>query len=88
MAKEKDKPSESWIWDTACSIRDAKDAPKHEGYNCPLKLTKRSCISPNNEISVIAVENVFGKNALQLDETDSMLVGLFLRPRPQGSGPT
>jgi hypothetical protein len=26
---EQDKSIESWIWDAACSIRGAKDAPKY-----------------------------------------------------------
>jgi type I restriction enzyme M protein len=25
-----EKSLESWIWDAACPIRDAKDAPKYE----------------------------------------------------------
>jgi type I restriction enzyme M protein len=28
----KDKSLESWIWDAACSIRGAKDAPKYKDY--------------------------------------------------------
>jgi type I restriction enzyme M protein len=27
-----DKSLESWIWDAACSIRGAKDAPKFKDY--------------------------------------------------------
>ncbi len=27
------KSLESWIWDAACSIRGAKDAPKFKDYN-------------------------------------------------------
>lgn len=27
------KSLESWIWDAACSIRGAKDAPKYKDYN-------------------------------------------------------
>ena len=26
-------PNQSWIWDAACSIRGAKDAPKYEDYS-------------------------------------------------------
>ena len=29
-ATTKDKSLESWIWDAACSIRGAKDAPKYK----------------------------------------------------------
>ena len=43
MAKEKDKSLESWIWDAACSIRGAKDAPKYKDYILPLIFTKRLC---------------------------------------------
>lgn len=35
------KSLESWIWDAACSIRGAKDAPKYKGYILPLIFTKR-----------------------------------------------
>jgi type I restriction enzyme M protein len=36
MAKEKNKSLESSIWDAACSIRGAKDAPKYKDYILPL----------------------------------------------------
>lgn len=36
-----DKSLESWIWDAACSIRGAKDAPKYKDYILPLIFTKR-----------------------------------------------
>lgn len=35
------KSLESWIWDAACSIRGAKDAPKYKDYILPLIFTKR-----------------------------------------------
>lgn len=35
------KSLESWIWDAACSIRGAKDAPKYKDYILPLVFTKR-----------------------------------------------
>ena len=41
MTKENDKSLESWIWDAACSIRGAKDAPKFKDYILPLIFTKR-----------------------------------------------
>ena len=31
-----DKSLESWIWDAACSIRGAKDAPKYKEFILPL----------------------------------------------------
>ena len=36
-----DKSLESWIWDAACSIRGAKDAPKYKDYILPLIFAKR-----------------------------------------------
>ena len=36
MANGNDKSLESWIWDAACSIRGAKDAPKFKDYILPL----------------------------------------------------
>jgi len=38
---ENGKSLESWIWDAACSIRGAKDAPKYKEYILPLIFTKR-----------------------------------------------
>src|SRR5689334_21924885 len=40
---EKDKSLEQWIWDAACSIRGAQDAPKYKEYILPLIFTKRLC---------------------------------------------
>jgi len=38
---EKEKSLETWIWDAACSIRVAKDAPKYKDFILPLIFTKR-----------------------------------------------
>lgn len=32
MKNNNDKSLESWIWDAACSIRGAKDAPKFKDF--------------------------------------------------------
>ena len=52
----KDKSLESWIWDAACSIRGAKDAPKYKDYNLPLVFAKRLCDVFDDELDRIAVE--------------------------------
>ena len=46
-ANEKDKSLEPWIWNAACSIRGARDAPKYKDYILPLIFTKRllTCFS-------------------------------------------
>ncbi|MBS1663816.1 MAG: SAM-dependent DNA methyltransferase [Bacteroidetes bacterium] len=40
---EKEKSMESWIWDAACSLRGASDAPKYKDYILPLIFFKRFC---------------------------------------------
>ena len=48
---------ESWIWDAACSIRGAKDAPKYKDYILPLIFTKRLCDVFDDELNRIAQEH-------------------------------
>ena len=43
MPDTPDKSLESWIWDAACSIRGAKDAPKYKEFILPLIFAKRLC---------------------------------------------
>ena len=52
--KNNDKSLESWIWDAACSIRGAKDAPKYKEFILPLFFTKRLCDVFDDEITRIA----------------------------------
>jgi type I restriction enzyme M protein len=47
------KSLESWIWDAACSIRGAKDAPKYKDYILPLIFTKRLCDVFDDELNRI-----------------------------------
>jgi hypothetical protein len=44
------------IWDAACSIRAAKEAPKHKDYILPLIFTKRLCDVFDDELNRIAAE--------------------------------
>ncbi len=53
---EKNKSLESWIWDAACSIRGAKDAPKYKDFILPLIFTKRLCDVFDDELNRIAAE--------------------------------
>ena len=55
-ATTKDKSIESWIWDAACSIRGAKDAPKYKDFILPLIFTKRLCDVFDDELNRIAGE--------------------------------
>jgi hypothetical protein len=51
-----DKSLESWIRDSACSIRKAKDAPKYKDYILPFIFTKRLCDVFDDELNRIAAE--------------------------------
>jgi type I restriction-modification system DNA methylase subunit len=69
-APEKSKSLGSWIWDAACSIRGAKDAPKYKDYILPLIFTKRLCDVFDDELNRIAAEVGSRKKAFQLAEMD------------------
>jgi type I restriction-modification system DNA methylase subunit len=49
-----DKSLEQWLWDAACSIRGAKDAPKYKDFILPLVFTKRLCDVFDDEVNRIA----------------------------------
>jgi len=74
----KDKSLESWIWDAACSIRGAKDAPKYKDYILPLIFTKRLCDVFDDELNRIAKEVGSRKKAFQLAKADHKLVRFYL----------
>ena len=59
------KSLESWIWDAACSIRGAKDAPKYKDFILPLIFTKRLCDVFDDEVNRIAAEVGSRKKALK-----------------------
>lgn len=72
------KSLESWIWDAACSIRGAKDAPKYKDYILPLIFTKRLCDVFDDELNRIAAEVGSRKKAFQLAKADHKLVRFYL----------
>ena len=78
MAEPKNKPLESWIWDAACSIRGAKDAPKFKDYILPLIFTKRLCDVFDDELSRIAQQVGSRKKAFKLVGADHKLVRFYL----------
>jgi len=75
---EKNKSLESWIWDAACSIRGAKDAPKYKDFILPLIFTKRLCDVFDDEVNRIAAEVGSRKKAFQLAKADHKLVRFYL----------
>ena len=76
------KSLESWIWDAACSIRGAKDAPKYKDYILPLIFTKRLCDVFDDELNRIAAKVGSRKNAFQLAGADHKLIRFYLPLMP------
>jgi type I restriction enzyme M protein len=79
----KDKSLESWIWDAACSIRGAKDAPKYKDYILPLIFAKRLCDVFDDELNRIAKEVGSRAKAFRLVKHDKKLVRFFLPLEPK-----
>jgi type I restriction enzyme M protein len=80
---EKVKSMESWIWDAACSIRGAQDAPKFKDFILPLIFVKRLCDVFDDEIDRIAEKVKNRSKALQLVERDKSLVRFYLPLKPK-----
>src|SRR5713226_7312989 len=82
MKNGSDKSLESWIWDAACSIRGAKDAPKFKDYILPLIFTKRLCDVFDDELNRIAKEVGSRAKAFKLVTHDKKLVRFYLPLQP------
>jgi type I restriction enzyme M protein len=67
---DKDKSLETWIWDAACSIRGAQEAPKFKDFILPLIFTKRLCDVFDDELNRIAEEVGSREKAFKLVEKD------------------
>ena len=83
MPEPPDKSLESWIWDAACSIRGAKDAPKYKEFILPLIFAKRLCDVFDDELNRIAKEVGSRANAFKLVKHDKKLVRFFLPLEPK-----
>lgn len=72
---------EGWLWDAACSIRGAIDAPKFKDYILPLIFIKRLSDVFDDEIERLT--ETFGnrETALELVEEDHSLVRFYIPPR-------
>lgn len=81
-APEKSKSLETWIWNAACSIRGAKDAPKYKDYILPLIFTKRLCDVFDDEVNRIAAKVGSRSKAFQLVSKDHKLVRFYLPLTP------
>jgi len=77
------KSLESWIWDAACSIRGAQEAPKFKDFILPLIFTKRLCDVFDDELDRIAKEVGSRAKAFELVERDHKLVRFYLPLKPE-----
>ena len=80
---ERSRSLETWIWDAACSIRGAKDAPKYKDYILPLIFTKRLCDVFDDELDRIAGEVGSREKAFRLVQADKKLVRFYLPLEPK-----
>jgi type I restriction enzyme M protein len=83
MSNTNGKSLESWIWDAACSIRGAQEAPKFKDFILPLIFTKRLCDVFDDELNRIAQEVGSRAKAFKLVEKDHKLVRFYLPLKPQ-----
>ena len=82
MTNANGKSLETWIWDAACSIRGAKDAPKFKDYILPLIFAKRLCDVFDDELNRIAKEVGSRAKAFKLVKHDKKLVRFYLPLQP------
>jgi type I restriction enzyme M protein len=74
------KTLEPWLWEAACSIRGAMDAPKYRDYILPLVFLKRLSDVYDDEIAALAEEFEGEERARKMVEADHQLVRIFLPP--------
>jgi type I restriction enzyme M protein len=76
------KSLESWIWDAACSIRGAQDAPKYKDFILPLIFAKRLCDVFDDEVNRIAAKVGSREKAFALVKADKKLVRFYIPLEP------
>ena len=76
------KSLESWIWDAACAIRGAQDAPKYKDFILPLIFVKRLCDVFDDEVQRITDKIGEKEKALKLIEKDRKLIRFYIPLRP------
>ncbi len=72
------KTLETWLWNAACSIRGAVDAPKFKDYILPLVFVKRLSDVFKDEIKRLSEEFGDEKTALEIASKDHSLVRFFI----------
>src|SRR5687767_5393137 len=77
---------EGWLWDAACSIRGAVDAPKFKDYILPLIFVKRLSDVFDDEIERLAERFGDRETALELVQEDHSLVRFYIPPGASWAG--
>lgn len=77
------KSLESWIWDAACSIHGAVDAPKYKDYILPLIFVKRLCDVFDDEVQRITDKLGSKEKTLKLIDKDRKLIRFYIPLRPE-----
>ncbi|MBT9148159.1 MAG: Type I restriction enzyme EcoKI M protein [Syntrophomonadaceae bacterium] len=76
---------ENWLWEAACKIRGAIDAPKYKDYILPLIFLKRLSDVFEDEVSKLAESYSDTDLAQQLIDEDHGLVRLYLPTKARWS---
>ena len=76
---------ETWLWDAACSIRGAVDAPKFKDYILPLIFVKRLSDVFDDETERLTSKFGDKGTALELVEQDHSLVRFYIPPQASWS---
>lgn len=80
-AKLDSRALENWLWEAACSIRGAIDAPKYKDYILPLIFVKRLSDVFDDEIDRLSQDFGDKETALELAQKDHGLVRFFIPAR-------
>ncbi len=72
------KTLETWLWNAACSIRGAVDAPKFKDYILPMVFVKRLSDVFEDEIKRLSEEFGDGETAIEIVSKDHNLVRFFI----------
>ena len=74
------KPMEQMLWDAACSIRGAQDAPRFKDYLLPLLFLKRLSDVFDDEIERLAEDYGDIEVAREIAEADHNIIRFYLPP--------
>jgi len=72
------KTLEAWLWDAACGIRGAVDAPKYKDYILPLVFVKRLSDVFEDELQKLTKEFGSEETAWELVAKDHSLVRFYI----------